>query len=54
MYRVKIKESVDDLQFIRDCGGLDTTTVYTVSENDNGLYEIHGFEFEEHELEFLD
>lgn len=53
MYRVKIRESVDDIQFIKDCG-LDTTTVYTTKKKDNNTYEICGFEFEKHELEFLD
>lgn len=53
MYRVRIKESADDLQFIKDCG-MDTTTVYTTYKKDNGTYEIHGFEFEKDELEFLD
>jgi hypothetical protein len=53
MYRVKIKETADDIQFIKDCG-LDTTIVYTTYRKDNGYYEICGFEFEKDELEFLD
>jgi hypothetical protein len=53
MYSVKIKELIDDIQFIKDCG-LNTTTVYTTEKKDNGTYEICGFEFEQHELEFLD
>jgi hypothetical protein len=50
---VKIKESINDIQFIKDCG-LKTTIIYTAQKKDNGTYEICGFEFEEHELEFLD
>lgn len=53
MYRVRIKESADDIQFIKDCG-LNTTTVYTSEKKDNGTYEICGFEFEKEELEILD
>jgi transposase len=53
MYRVKIKESADDIQFIKDCG-LSTSTIYTTYRKDNGTYEISGFEFEKDELEFLD
>lgn len=53
MYRVKIKESADDIQFVKDCG-MSTDIVYTTYKKDNGTYEIHGFEFEKWELEFLD
>ena len=53
MYRVKIKESVDEVELIKECG-LNTTIVYTAHKKDNGLYEINGFEFEKEELEILD
>lgn len=53
MIRVKIKESVDGIQFIKDCG-LSTDIVYTTYKRDDGGYEIHGFVFDKDELEFLD
>lgn len=53
MHRVKIKESANDIQFVKDCG-LNTGTVYTTYKKDNGFYEIDGFLFENEELEFLD
>lgn len=53
MYRVKIKESADDIQFIKS-HGISMDIVYTVSKKDNGRYELNGFEFDKEELEFLD
>ena len=53
MYRVKIKESADDIKMIKDYG-LSTTIIYSVNKKDNDTYEICGFEFEKEELEFLD
>lgn len=41
-YRVKIKENIDDIEFVKDCG-LKTDIVYPANKKDNGTYEICGF-----------
>lgn len=52
MYKVKIKESVYDIEFLKNCE-IDTNVVYAAYKKDNKTYDICGFEFEELELEFL-
>lgn len=52
MCRVKVKENIDDIQFVKDYG-ISTEIIYNVSKKDNGTYELKGFEFEEEELIFI-